>query len=278
MITTPAREQAPVTVRARLVSRPLLVRFLSVVGVSVSFYLMLSVVPLFARSAGASTNLAGLMTTALSLSTIAGYLPTPWLVARYGHRLVLAAGMLLLGAPTLVLTVSSNLTVLLAVCVVRGIWFRDHLCLRRRTHHLAHPARTAWRGTGPDRRDKRGAVGPVTTARRVAGGTRRVPPGLRDGGGRGPRAAGLAALAPSRTQRIGPQPDANAIRRDAGGLADPCAVPPVAHLLRHHDGGRRIRHVRAAGSVSADRRRRRAGAAHPARGVDRRTVARRTPG
>jgi len=65
MITTPAREQAPVTVRARLVSRPLLVRFLSVVGVSVSFYLMLSVVPLFARSAGASTNLAGLMTTAL---------------------------------------------------------------------------------------------------------------------------------------------------------------------------------------------------------------------
>ena len=123
MITTPAREQAPVTVRARLVSRPLLVRFLSVVGVSVSFYLMLSVVPLFARSAGASTNLAGLMTTALSLSTIAGYLPTPWLVARYGHRLVLAAGMLLLGAPTLVLTVSSNLTVLLAVCVVRGIGF-----------------------------------------------------------------------------------------------------------------------------------------------------------
>jgi hypothetical protein len=46
MITMTAREQAPVTVRARLVSRPLLVRFISVVGVSVSFYLMLSVVPL----------------------------------------------------------------------------------------------------------------------------------------------------------------------------------------------------------------------------------------
>jgi predicted MFS family arabinose efflux permease len=109
--------------RPRLLTRALLVRFVSVVGASASFYLMLSVVPLYARSAGASTNLAGLTMTALSLSTIAGYLPTPRLVARYGHRLVLAAGLLLLGAPALALTVSANLTLTMAVCVVRGIGF-----------------------------------------------------------------------------------------------------------------------------------------------------------
>jgi predicted MFS family arabinose efflux permease len=127
MITTPAIAPAtgcprPLS-RPRLLSRALLLRFVSIVGASASFYLMLSVVPLYARSAGASTNLAGLTTTALSLSTIAGYLPTPRLVARYGHRPVLAAGLLLLGAPTLVLAGSGNVNVIMAVCVVRGIGF-----------------------------------------------------------------------------------------------------------------------------------------------------------
>jgi predicted MFS family arabinose efflux permease len=105
------------------VTRPLLVRFASVAGVSISFNVMLSAVPLFARSAGASTNVAGLTTTALTMSTIAGYLPTPRLIARYGHRTMLAAGMLLLGLPALVLAAAPDLTVALLACVVRGIGF-----------------------------------------------------------------------------------------------------------------------------------------------------------
>jgi MFS family permease len=120
---TAAPSVASSAVRAPLLTRALLVRFVSIVGVSASFYLMLSVVPLFARSAGASTNLAGLTTTALSLSTIAGYLPTPRLVARYGHRPVLAAGLVLLGAPALVLLAPVNLVLIMAVCVVRGVGF-----------------------------------------------------------------------------------------------------------------------------------------------------------
>lgn len=120
-MTTLSRPLAPA--RPPLLSRALLIRFVSILGASASFYLMLSVVPLYARSAGASTNLAGLTTTALSLSTTAGYLPTPRLVARYGHRPVLAAGLLLLGAPALALLVSANLTVIMTVCVVRGIGF-----------------------------------------------------------------------------------------------------------------------------------------------------------
>jgi predicted MFS family arabinose efflux permease len=109
--------------RPPLVTRPLLIRFVSVAGASASFYLMLSAVPLFARTAGASAGTAGLATTALSLSTVIGYLPTPGLVARFGHRPVLAAGLLLLGVPALVLTMSSGLPVIMAVCVVRGIGF-----------------------------------------------------------------------------------------------------------------------------------------------------------
>jgi MFS family permease len=120
-MTSLSRPLAPT--RPPLLSRALLIRFVSILGASASFYLMLSVVPLYARSAGASTNLAGLTTTALSLSTTAGYLPTPRLVARYGHRPVLAAGLLLLGAPALALLVSANLTVIMTVCVVRGIGF-----------------------------------------------------------------------------------------------------------------------------------------------------------
>jgi predicted MFS family arabinose efflux permease len=112
-----------VATRPKLVSRALLIRFVSVIGASTSFYLMLSVVPMFARSGGASTSVAGLATTALSLSTTIGYLPTPRLVARYGHRRVLGVGLALLGAPALALAVSANLSVVLAVCVVRGIGF-----------------------------------------------------------------------------------------------------------------------------------------------------------
>jgi predicted MFS family arabinose efflux permease len=122
-MTVDVRAQANGAERPALVTRPLLVRCASVAGVSISFNVMLSVVPLFARSAGASTNVAGLTTTALTMSTIAGYLPTPRLIARYGHRTMLAVGMLLLGLPALVLAASPGLTVALLACVVRGVGF-----------------------------------------------------------------------------------------------------------------------------------------------------------
>jgi hypothetical protein len=67
-MTTLADVAAPA--RARLLTRPLMVRFVSVIGTATSFYLLLSAVPLYARSAGASTGLAGLTTTALTLSII----------------------------------------------------------------------------------------------------------------------------------------------------------------------------------------------------------------
>jgi predicted MFS family arabinose efflux permease len=109
--------------QARLVTRPLLVRFVSVIGTVASFYLLLSAVPLYARSAGASTGLAGLTTTALTLSSVAAYPFTPRLMARYGSRAVLAGGLLALGLPALALTASDSIGLILAACVVRGAGF-----------------------------------------------------------------------------------------------------------------------------------------------------------
>ena len=109
--------------RARLLTRPLLVRFVSVIGTATSFYLLLSAVPLYARSAGASTGLAGLTTTALTLSSVAAYPVTPRLMARYGTRAVLAGGLLALGLPALALAVTANIGLILAACVIRGAGF-----------------------------------------------------------------------------------------------------------------------------------------------------------
>ena len=96
--------------RPRLITRPLLVRFVSIVGVATSFYLLLSTVPEYARAAGASAGTAGLTTTALTLSSVAAYLVAPRLIARYGYRSALAAGLAALGVPALLLAAPSAST------------------------------------------------------------------------------------------------------------------------------------------------------------------------
>lgn len=110
--------------RPRLVTGPLLLRFAVTLGASVSFYLLLSVVPLYARLAGSGGGgAAGLATGALMFSTVAGELVTPRLTARFGYRRTLAAGLILLGAPALALTASPGLPMILAVCIIRGLGF-----------------------------------------------------------------------------------------------------------------------------------------------------------
>ncbi|MFI7274911.1 MFS transporter [Streptomyces sp. NPDC049879] len=110
--------------RPRLVTRPLLLRLVTVVGSSASFHLMLSAVPAYTQSApGGGSGMAGLATGTLMLATVAGELVAPWLAARCGYRLLLGAGLLLLGAPALALIVSQSAACLVAVCLVRGIGF-----------------------------------------------------------------------------------------------------------------------------------------------------------
>jgi predicted MFS family arabinose efflux permease len=123
MTTAPLTQDAPAAAgKPPLLTRPLLLRFISVIGSSVSFYLPLSVVPRYVASSG-SAAAAGLATGALLLGTVASELATPRLVARAGYRLSLTFGLVLLGAPALALLASSSLGVVVAVSIVRGIGF-----------------------------------------------------------------------------------------------------------------------------------------------------------
>jgi MFS family permease len=115
---------APATLqpaRPRLVTRALMLRFVSIIGASASFYLLLSVVPLYARDS--ASNAAGIVTGALMAATVLGEMATPRLVSRFGYRGVLAAGLLLLGAPAFALSASSGIGLVVAVCLVRGLGF-----------------------------------------------------------------------------------------------------------------------------------------------------------
>lgn len=88
------------------------------VGASVSFFLLLSAVPAHAGPGG-----AGLATGALMLSTVLGELSGPRILARYGNRGPLAAGLFLLGAPALALPVSGAPAWTAAMCLARGLGF-----------------------------------------------------------------------------------------------------------------------------------------------------------
>ena len=111
------------TPRPPLVSRALLLVFVASFGAMTGFYLLLSVVPLYADSVGAGGVGAGLTTGVLMAATVAGELAVPRLAARFGYRAVFAAGLVLLGAPALALPASTTLAAILAVSVVRGLGF-----------------------------------------------------------------------------------------------------------------------------------------------------------
>lgn len=108
--------------RPPLVTRPLLVRFVSIIGAEVSFYLPLSVVPLYVKSSGSAAG-AGAATGVLLAATVGAELATPRLVRLAGYRVSLAAGLLLLGAPALVLLKPVGLAVVVAVNIARGVGF-----------------------------------------------------------------------------------------------------------------------------------------------------------
>jgi MFS family permease len=98
----------------------MLVMLAVVVGAETSFYLLLSVVPLYAATTGAHTWGAGLCTGAIMVSTVLMELVVPRLLARYGYRAVMAVGVSLLGLPALALLATPALPLVLAVCLLRG--------------------------------------------------------------------------------------------------------------------------------------------------------------
>lgn len=109
--------------RPRLVSYPLVLVFAAGFGALTSFYLLLSVVPLYVAEGGAGGIGAGFSTGLLMAGTVAAELATPRLVARFGYRTVLGAGLLLLGVPALALTASADIVTIGVACLVRGLGF-----------------------------------------------------------------------------------------------------------------------------------------------------------
>jgi MFS family permease len=109
--------------RARLVSGRLALALVSSFGALTSFYLLLSVTPMYAAAAGAGSAEAGLVTGSLMLTTVLAEFASPRLMRRYGYRTVLAVGALLLGAPALALLARHSIVAIIAVSIARGIGF-----------------------------------------------------------------------------------------------------------------------------------------------------------
>ena len=82
----------PSTPRARLVSGRFALLLMSSFGALTSFYLLLSVTPMYAVSAGAGSAVAGVVTGSLMLSTVLAEFASPRLMRRCGYRAVFAAG------------------------------------------------------------------------------------------------------------------------------------------------------------------------------------------
>lgn len=111
------------TFKPRLISGRLALVFLAAFCTLTSFYLMLSVTPMYAVSAGAGGAGAGLVTGVLLLAGVAAELAASGLMRRYGSRAVFALGAALLGAPALALLTSASLVTIAAVSLVRGLGF-----------------------------------------------------------------------------------------------------------------------------------------------------------
>jgi predicted MFS family arabinose efflux permease len=111
------------TPRARIVSGPLALVFLSEFCALTSFYLMLSVTPMYAAGVGAGNTGAGLVTGVLLLGTVAAELAAAILMRRFGYWAMLLTGAVLLGVPALALLPGGSLAAIVTVSVVRGFGF-----------------------------------------------------------------------------------------------------------------------------------------------------------
>jgi MFS family permease len=118
--TEPPDRRAP---RARLISGRLALALLSSFGALTSFYLLLSVTPMYAVSAGAGSAEAGVVTGSLMLATVLAEFASARLMRRYGYRRVFAAGALLLGGPALALLGPHSVIAIVAVSIARGLGF-----------------------------------------------------------------------------------------------------------------------------------------------------------
>ena len=108
----------------RLLTGRTVLFLLAAVSATTSFYLLLTVVPLYAvTGSGAQTVGAGLATGVLMLTTVVAELAAPRVIVRIGRRTTLATSLVLLGPPALILPLSAHPATVLGVCGLRGLGF-----------------------------------------------------------------------------------------------------------------------------------------------------------
>jgi MFS family permease len=108
----------------------------------VGFYLLLSVVPLYAEEAGGGNAGAGFATAVFMFSTMLAQLGMPRVPARFGYGAVLVAGLLLLGLPAFLYAPLGELAAILAVTAARGAGFGAAIvALAALVTELASPGR-----------------------------------------------------------------------------------------------------------------------------------------
>ncbi len=122
-MSTLTQAQPGTEVPGRLLSVPLAVTFLAEFTSLTSFFLLLSVMPMLAAAGGGSSSGAGLITGSLLLGTVAAEAVATAAIRRFGCRMVLAAGAVLLGVPALAMLAREPQAVMVSVSLVRGLGF-----------------------------------------------------------------------------------------------------------------------------------------------------------
>ena len=111
------------TGRETLFSRLLVLLIFTSFSALFGFQLLLPVVPLYVDSLGGGSSGAGLVTAVFMFSTVLTQIQMPRLLNRFGHRPVLAAGLLFLGAPSFLYIFTGSVVSTLAVTLTRGVGF-----------------------------------------------------------------------------------------------------------------------------------------------------------
>jgi len=122
-MSTLTQAQPGTAVPARLLSVPLAATFGVEFASLTSFFLLLSVLPMLAAAAGGGSSGAGLITGSLLLGTVAAEAAAAAAISRFGYRIVLAAGAVLLGGPALAMLAPEPQAVMISVSLVRGSGF-----------------------------------------------------------------------------------------------------------------------------------------------------------
>lgn len=87
------------------------------------YSMLLAVVPLWVSRGGSGAFGSGASTGVFMLTTVLTQFAVPWLLRRFGHRVALGGGLLLLGGPAPLLALSPELGPVLVLSALRGVGF-----------------------------------------------------------------------------------------------------------------------------------------------------------